>query len=325
MQKFALSLALSAVAFGLGGATPADNPPLDPGATDQLTQEEIVALERERYNRATVQVSVQGQGPYRFLVDTGAEATVVSREIATALALAPAGRALVVGMASEEEADLVDIENLTLAEMDFCCLTSPVLARDKIGADGILGLDSLQDSRVLLDFEEDTLTVHDARPGLSQRGFEIIIRAKQRLGQLIITSARIDGIATDIVIDTGSQISIGNFALRNRLRARELGLAEWEDVLGNSQTGNVMVAGEVKVPGFSIVNIPIAFADAPPFRHLGLTEKPALILGIQHLRMFRRVAIDFKSGKILFDLPSGSVPLESAFRKAYASRLGKDD
>jgi predicted aspartyl protease len=324
MRKSVLSFTLSLAALGLVGATPADGPAADPTVSDPPTQEEIVALERERYRRVTVQVSIEGQGPYRFLVDTGAEATVVSREIATELALAPAGSAIVVGMASEVEADLVDVANLSLADMDFCCLTSPVLSKDKIGADGILGLDSLQDSRVLLDFEEGTLTVHDARPGLSQRGYEIIIRAKERLGQLIIADARIDGIKTSIVIDTGSQISIGNSALKKRLRTRNRGMTEWEDVHGNSQVGDVMVARTVRMTGFSIVNIPIAFADAPPFRHLGMTEKPALILGIEHLKMFRRVAIDFKSRKILFDLPSGTVPLESIFRKAYASRLGED-
>ncbi len=324
MLRLAPSVLGSIAALGLIAAAPTDTPSPDTPQADPLTEEQIVPLERERYRRVTVPVSVQGTGPYRFLVDTGAEATVVSQEIATDLQLPSAGRATIVGMASEEVAELVDVENLQVGMMDFCCLTTPVLLKKRIGADGILGLDSLQDSRVLIDFEAGTLTVQDARAGLTQRGFEVIIRAKERLGQLIITSAKIDGIPTDILIDTGSQISIGNTALRQRLRAREQGLTEWQDVLGNSQAGKLMVAGKVEVAGFSIVNIPIAFGDAPPFQHLGMVVKPALILGVEHLRMFRRVAIDFKSRKILFDLPSGTVPLDSIFRKAYASRLGED-
>lgn len=309
--------ALTVAALSLGTTGPDGVP-----AQDEVIQEDTLALERERYQRITVPVSVQGEGPFRFLVDTGAEATVVSREIASSLALPSAGRALVIGMASEEEAELVDIDYLVMGSMDFCCLTSPVLSRSKIGADGILGLDSLQYSRVLIDFEDGRLTVQDARENLGQRGFEIVIRAKERLGQLIITRAKVDGVRTDIIIDTGSQISIGNTALRRKLRARHEGPVEWEDVHGNSQSGNITLAGEIDLDGVGLRNIPIAIADAPPFRHLGLHEKPAMILGMQHLRLFRRVAIDFRTQRILFDLPSSAIPVDNIFQRFNATRIG---
>jgi hypothetical protein len=58
-------------------------------------------------------------------------------------------------------------------------------------------------------------------------------------------------------------------------------------------------------------NVPVLFADAPPFHVLGLADKPALILGMEELRLFRRVAIDFKSREVLFDLPRGVTPFDS--------------
>jgi hypothetical protein len=65
-------------------------------------------------------------------------------------------------------------------------------------------------------------------------------------------------------------------------------------------------------------NIPVLFADAPPFRVLGLSDKPALILGMEELRLFRRVAIDFKRRQILFDLPRGTM----LFDRLVGTRLG---
>ena len=51
-------------------------------------------------------------------------------------------------------------------------------------------------------------------------------------------------------------------------------------------------------------NLPILFADSPTFHALGLDSEPALILGMEQLRLFNRVAIDFNSQRVLFDLPA---------------------
>ncbi len=49
--------------------------------------------------------------------------------------------------------------------------------------------------------------------------------------------------------------------------------------------------------------MPITFADSPAFDALGLENRPALILGMDNLRILDRVAIDFDSRSVLFDLP----------------------
>ena len=45
------------------------------------------------------------------------------------------------------------------------------------------------------------------------------------------------------------------------------------------------------------------FANSPTFHALDLSDEPALILGMSELKLFRRVAIDFKTRRVLFDLP----------------------
>ncbi|MBW8911971.1 MAG: hypothetical protein JF564_08835 [Sphingomonas sp.] len=50
--------------------------------------------------------------------------------------------------------------------------------------------------------------------------------------------------------------------------------------------------------GATIGNLPVAFADAEPFRHFGMTDRPALLLGMDVLRQFRLVRIDFPNREI---------------------------
>ena len=52
--------------------------------------------------------------------------------------------------------------------------------------------------------------------------------------------------------------------------------------------------------------IPVAFADIEPFQALNLKDKPAMFLGMNALRNFDRMAIDFANRKIYFLLPKGA-------------------
>ena len=49
-------------------------------------------------------------------------------------------------------------------------------------------------------------------------------------------------------------------------------------------------------------DVPIAFADVPPFKLFGLADEPALLLGTDILETFRRVSLDFRARKVRFQL-----------------------
>ena len=290
-----------ALATSLTGAA-AEAPPPEDTAID------ILEIERERYERMTVAVTIQGQGPFDFLIDTGAQATVLSRDLADRLQLNDRGSAILIGMASSMTVETTPIEDFTLGSRSFYIRQAPVLERANIGeADGILGLDSLQDQRVLLDFVKREISVADAEQLGGGRGFEIVVKARELLGQLIITSARLDGVRVQVIVDTGAQGSVGNLALFNRLRRnRKLEDTVMTDVNGFTLGGVVRVAGELEMGRASIQNFPVLFADSRPFHILGLADEPALILGMSELKLFRRVAIDFKTQRVLFDMPASA-------------------
>jgi hypothetical protein len=50
-------------------------------------------------------------------------------------------------------------------------------------------------------------------------------------------------------------------------------------------------------------NMPIAFADVAPFERFGLDRKPAMLLGMNALRFFRWVDIDFANREIRLLMP----------------------
>jgi predicted aspartyl protease len=297
----------AALATSLTGAAAQAPPPVDPAV-------EVLAIERERYQRMTVPVTIQGQGPFDFLIDTGAQATVLSRALADRLMLHDRDTATLVGMASTRTVETTPIDDFNLGSRSFYIRQAPVVEGENIGgADGILGLDSLQNQRVLLDFAKREISVADAEQTGGNRGYEIVVRARERLGQLIITTARLDGVQVEVVVDTGAQGSVGNLALLNRLRRnKELASTEMTDINGITLGGVVRVARQLQLGRANVQNFPILFADSRPFHSLGLADKPALILGMSELKLFRRVAIDFKTRRVLFDLPA-NVALSNRF------------
>lgn len=273
---------------------------------------ELIRLQRDFSDRMTVPVHIGTQGPFNFLIDTGSERTVLSRQVATTLGLAISGTSTVVGVAGSIPVDLVDVDAISLGKRTYYTLTAPLLEGAHIGADGIIGLDSLQGQRVLIDFASNHIAIGDALALGGSRGFEIVVRAKRRSGQLIMTNAIVDGVSTDIVIDTGSDSSIGNIALRNALKRR--GKSQPTvlfSVTGQSIGAEMQMANMIDVDGLRLHNTYLSFADAPVFRRLELTKRPAMLMGMTQLRMFRRVAIDFATRRVLFDLPVGVAGLVS--------------
>ncbi|MEL7447473.1 MAG: retroviral-like aspartic protease family protein [Pseudomonadota bacterium] len=295
------SLPLAALTLVGLGQQPAEES-VTPNLADPAT--EILGLDEERNNRMTLPVTIDGTGPYDFMIDTGSQATAVTHEINEALSLQTLGTATLVGMASVRPVEVVEVDNLKMGSHIFNSVSAPVLNRTHVGADGIIGLDTLQDFRVLIDFRDETIAVEDVtEKKASTKGFEIVVRARSKLGQLLITDAVVEGVRATVIIDTGAQASLGNSALRDRLRAKREQEVITTDVNGVTLAGSMSYVRTLSIGGISLRNVPVTFADAPAFDHLGIQDKPVLSLGMEHLKMFDRVAIDFTRQRVLFDLP----------------------
>lgn len=295
-----LTLALPLAIHSLLAAQP--SPTATTGLIDSAA--EVLTIERERNSRFTLPVLVEGSGPFAFMIDTGSQATAVTHEIRDAAGLEPAGTAILVGMASRRQVDLVDVGRIDFGSNSYTNFAAPVLAREHVGADGIIGLDALQDFRVLIDFRQHTIAVQDAGTRQGRSGFEIVVRARSRLGQLLITDAMVEGVRATVIIDTGAQTSLGNMALREKIRAKRAQDVVTTDVNGVDIVGQLAFVRSLVIEGLSLSDVPLTFADTPAFAALGLENQPVLSIGMQHLALFDRVAIDFGRQRIMFDVPA---------------------
>ena len=271
------------------------------------SQVDVVSIATDQHDRMTVPVRIAEKGPFHFLIDTGAQNTVLSTALAGQLALHPQKKATLIGVAGTQEVDTVIVDQIDLGQRSYYSLLAPLLLRDDIGADGILGLDSLQSQRVQIDFRKGIMAVDDAKALGGNKGYEIVVTARRRSGQLIMTDAMIDGIKVAVVIDTGAEYSIGNSALRDALaRKHRNGQIQLRSVTGQEVTADIGMAGALTIDDMNFGNVMIAYAEAPPFQALGLARKPALFLGMRDMRSLDRIAIDFSTRRIYFDLPTGA-------------------
>jgi len=279
---------------------------------DNSTTTDEVALGADKIDRMTVDVSVSGKGPYRFLVDTGAERTVISRQLAQQLQLESGRAAVLHSVIGVNDVKTVFIPHLKVSNSTVSVVDAPALEEGNIGADGMLGIDSLRSQRVMFDFKRQTMSITPAAsPVEKMDGDTIVVRARSRSGRLIFTHARIGGQKVTVIIDTGSQVTIGNTALQKRLLRSNVWMSPIATTL-ESVTGEKLPASVAKVKALELGDVhlddlPIAFADAHIFRQLGLKNQPALLLGMNAMRAFDRISIDFASKKVRFVLPGTSM------------------
>lgn len=302
-----VSPALLPIALLLSG-TGQDMPLLAPQPAAPDPTATTIAL-TEVQDRMTVPVQIDGRGPYRFIIDTGAERTVISRELAGTLALAAGPSINVTSMSGTSRVATVIVPSVTLSSVpNIGRINAPALDAVHLGAAGLLGIDTLQDHRIEIDFDNGTMAVTPSvKRKRGSRGpvGDIVVQAKSLLGQLIVTDAEFDGHPVRIILDTGSPVSIANDAFR-RLARRST--AHFEPLQLTSATGGVVNTDyarvdRLRVGSIEFVGMPIAFAQVAPFRRFGLEKRPAILLGMNALKFFRRVQIDFPNREVRFSLP----------------------
>ena len=277
---------------------------------DDSADTDVIATGKDSVNRMTVAVKLGEHGPFNFLIDTGSQNTVISNTLVRRLALVPGRQVTLIGIAGRQTVDTVEIDEIVLGRRSYYGLIAPILNRSDLGAEGMLGLDSLQGQRILIDFRKGLMAVNDAKALGGNRGFEIVVTARRRSGQLIMTDARIDGIDVDVLIDTGSDTTLGNRALQKAMgrRGRPISQSMLISVTGQQLLADVSYADRLEMQGLTITHPTIAYSDSPTFAHLKLDKKPAIMLGMREMRVFPRIAIDFSTRKVLFDLPDDGDP-----------------
>lgn len=305
-------LAATSAIYAQSGTVPAtdprmrmpDLPPAEIDETLSIAGEEIEA--QKRASRMTVEVAVNGRGPYRFVVDSGADTSVIGSSLAGKLALPEGRRVFLHGITESRMVETARVESLALGSTETLDLELPVLEEQHLGADGMIGLDALVRQRLMMDFEKRVITVGEEVDFADMGGpGVIVVTGRLHRGQLILTQVSADNQKVETVVDTGSQLTIGNLAMRDKLRKRNpaaFSKIEVQGVTGKAIDLEMVVVSRLKVGPILLENVPIAFADVAPFGVFGLKDRPALLLGTDLMENFRRVSLDFEKRKARFQL-----------------------
>ena len=310
-MKGLIAVLLAAVSPAQLVIPPPTPPPLP------LTDESVLAL-GDVASRMTVPVTIGKRGPWPFIIDTGAERTVVARELAGVLGLASGGDVRVVTMTGISTVKTTLVPALAVSTIMQGTIRAPALEARDMGALGMLGIDVLQGHKVRIDFDRNRMTL---TPSAKRRSVarstsdEIVVTARSLYGQLIVTDAHWRSTRIAVVIDTGSPVSIGNAALRRAIgkHGTPVGLISVISATGETLNADGYAVDDVSLGGIGFANVPIAFAEVAPFRRFGIETKPALILGMDMLRLFRVVQIDFANREIRFTLPRNGRPMGTSF------------
>ena len=247
--------------------------------------------------RVVAAVHIGEHGPFRFIVDTGANRTAISMQTAARLDADPAEQTIVHGITGSAVMPQVRVDEFRVGELRFHDQRLAILPDAVFGGlDGILGIDALQDARIDIDFVRDRVVVR--RSLKSSPDGRAVIRASVRHKGLLMIPARVGRVRVKAIIDTGAERSLGNGALfgalsRSSREPYELMTSTVVGATAHVATGQTLKAPPIDLGGTRIGNLLITFGDFHVFRIWSLLDEPALVLGMDVLGTLPQFSIDY--------------------------------
>jgi len=265
----------------------------------------------DRIGRMVAPVMVNGRGPYRFIIDTGANRSVVSEQLATQLGLQPVGEGTVHTVHGATQAQIVSVDSLTYGDLELPGSQLPMLQGAVLaGEHGLLGVDGMAGRRLLLDFENRCIEISPARRSAPLRGIWTGIRGELRFGHLVVVRGRVDGLRVNVIIDSGSNTSLANRAMHRMMDER----VRYDRNAASTDFARIYSAGDaivldtaivlprLEVADLTVTDMILYVGDFHIFQLWGLIDEPTVLIGMDVLANARGMAIDYDRGMVYFRL-----------------------
>lgn len=272
--------------------------------------------ESDRFDRGVVEVHLNDRGPYRFAIDTAASASVVASDLIGPLDLRPGGELDMHTVVGLERVQLVRARTLRSGSLAGVNVRLAVgERRGLLGLDGLIGLDLLADQRVTMRFRGQRRAAI-TRSRMDNDGFLGAVRPRVRFEplrqgssvRLMAVDVIVRGQHAVAIIDTGAQVSLINPALALAAGARPLQLRSAEDgrsiqsPTGRAAPAEPVVIDAVHFDSLVLDRLAVLSGDFHILRHLGYADTPAMLLGVDVLGVFEKIAIDLKRGEMVMSL-----------------------
>jgi predicted aspartyl protease len=270
-----------------------------------------VTAGRDPFDHLTAPVMLNGQGPFPFVVDTGASISCVSQKLAEELGLPIQEERVVHTMVGTRRVPMAMIDELRVGvrrERRVAALMIPLVERE---VHGVLAVDWLKGQRVTLDFAAKSLVFTHSKAEHSEPG-RVVVPARRRHGQLTIVDADLGQQRVNAMIDSGSEASLCNSALLNLLDRKqatppERRLVQMISIVGEPFAGELVYLPFLQLGGLQLGNVGVVHSDTHAFAIWGFADKPAVLLGMDLLRQFRAVSLDFGRDQVRFDLTASQL------------------
>jgi len=286
---------------------PGGEPPLSTTPTPEEASLFALPTTRDHIGRVVVPATVNGKGPFRFIVDTGATHSTVSPALVRALGLKPTEVASVVvnGITGTAQVSAVTLDTLQTGDLTMAALVAPVVwAPVMAGADGIFGAAGLTEKSLSVDFERNSVRIsRGVEPKV--RAEALRIHATRMTHGLLTLEMRVGGVRALAVVDTGSERTLGNLALRDALKGRPRFGTEAlvTSVIGATEQverGEIWEAPPLVIESLRINQVAVVYGDFHIFKVWEMRDKPAMIIGMDVLGTVAALGIDFKNQDVYF-------------------------
>jgi predicted aspartyl protease len=269
--------------------------------------------QRDRRGRIVAPVFVNGEGPFRFIVDTGANRSVLSPGLAQRLGLTAYGEGPVHTIHGQTIAPMVAVNSLTYGELSLPSDQMPLLGGAVLaGEQGLLGVDGLRDRRLRMDFEHDCIEIVPSRSAGPLRGWARL-DGEIRFGHLLMVRGSVRGFPVNVLIDTGSDTTLANRALSEALRARMRNPIRGPDDFNRAYTAGEpivldasMLLPRLQLGELDMANVVAYVGDFHVFSLWGLENEPTLLVGMDVISHARAIAIDYGRNAVYFRLDGGA-------------------
>jgi predicted aspartyl protease len=257
----------------------------------------VAPTQRDRIGRIWAPVFINGRGPFRMVLDTGASDSAITAPVATVLGLVPSPSHLVLlqGVAGSAIVPTVQVDSLTVGDLDVTSATLPIVADALGGAEGVLGTAGFSDKRIDIDFLRDRITIVRAHGQHAPIGFITLPLERSGPGLLMVPGS-VAQVHVHAVIDTGAERSIGNEALRRALVSRHAQGTPDKiyDVTTHVQGGEMFESPPIMLGRIEIRGARITYGEVRIFEHWHLTREPALLIGMDALGLLDELIIDYR-------------------------------
>jgi hypothetical protein len=261
----------------------------------------VAPTKRDKIGRIWAPVYINGKGPFRLVLDTGASHTGIRASVAEALKLKPnkAEQVRVRGVTGTEVVSTIRVESLVMGDMELRGKKLPILTDPLGGAEGILGSEGMEGKRIYIDFINDFIRINRSRGEPAPDKF-ITIPITFLNGNLLTIDAMIGRVPVKAIIDTGGEVTIANLAARDALIHNPYNPVI--DMIAGATT-DTQPAERYGTPPIIIGNIAIrtsrtSFGDLHIFKHWKLTEEPAILIGMDALGLLDTLIIDYQRAEL---------------------------